>query len=358
MRFHVHPGDEGGCGHYRTIWPAEALRDQGHDVRIFMPEEEDAAIQAQMVMNKGIESVVGLHKVPECDVLVLQRPLRRTLVELIPHLQKAGVAVVVELDDDFTAIHPTNKAWKTAHPKRHPDVNYHHLLRACSLADAVTVSTEALRAKYASVNGVVIPNYVPERYLGVESRFHTQDPIVGWSGSIDTHPRDLQVLGPAIPRLLRARPEVRFGVVGTGVGVARRVGIPETYDLAPTGWVDIQDYPAAMAKLDVGVVPLDPTPFNEAKSWLKGLEYASLGIPFVATPTAAYQQLFVEYGIGALASNPKEWERALIDALDNGPELSRDVRTKVHQNDLTIERRAVEWLQVWQLAAARRFSRV
>jgi hypothetical protein len=41
--------------------------------------------------------------------------------------------------------------------------------------------------------------------------------------------------------------------------------------------------------IHVGLVPLTRGPFNEAKSYLKGLEYAAAGIPFIATPTEEYQ---------------------------------------------------------------------
>ena len=38
----------------------------------------------------------------------------------------------------------------------------------------------------------------------------------------------------------------------------------------------------AIDNITVGMVPLALTPFNQAKSYIKGLEFAARGVPFVA----------------------------------------------------------------------------
>ncbi len=77
----------------------------------------------------------------DADVAVFQRPVRRSTVEAIHALQRRRVAVVVEVDDDFSAIPPDNVAWERLHPENSPELNWNWLRRACSVADLVTVST-------------------------------------------------------------------------------------------------------------------------------------------------------------------------------------------------------------------------
>jgi len=77
----------------------------------------------------------------------------------------------------------------------------------------------------------------------------------------------------------------------------------------------MQDYPSLLSGFHIGLVPLVPSPFNEAKSYLKGLEYAAAGIPFIATPTAEYRRLH-EAGVGRLASTPDEWRDHATELLD------------------------------------------
>jgi hypothetical protein len=90
--------------------------------------------------------------------------------------------------------------------------------------------------------------------------------------------------------------------------------------------------------------------FVSHNSWIKGLEYAAAGIPFVAQRTAEYEAL----GAGLLASNGKEW-RACLDRL-------RDPRERAVQRERGLEaarandlrRRGREWEEAYAgLLAAR-----
>jgi O-antigen biosynthesis protein len=337
-RIHVHPADIGGCGHYRMIWPAQAMIDEGRDVHLMMPENPASDFITTMVRGRdGREHVVGVEH-PGCDIVVIQRPLHRLLAQVIPLLQEQGVRVVVELDDDFENIHPQNVAWATAHPKYSPDRNYRHLKEACSLADAMVVSTPAL-CRYKPEAVEVMDNYVPHWY--------TRVPIaacrgrIGWSGSLQTHPRDLDVVGTSVARLIRAGYELH--IVGTGQGVHRAFGIPQNHEVGTTGWVDIEAYPMEMADCGIGLVPLQLSAFNQAKSWLKGLEWASLGVPFLASPTDSYLALR-RLGIGEVVFKSKRW----YDAVKNVDlDLGAEYRQRVLLNGLTIEDRVDEWYNAW-----------
>ena len=74
-------------------------------------------------------------------------------------------------------------------------------------------------------------------------------------------------------------------------------------------------YPTLM-DMDIGVIPLSMMPFNEAKSDIKGLEYASAGIPFVAQATGSYRALREEYEIGLIADKPTTWIKHIKKLLD------------------------------------------
>jgi glycosyltransferase involved in cell wall biosynthesis len=82
----------------------------------------------------------------------------------------------------------------------------------------------------------------------------------------------------------------------------------------------VKDYPKLLAPIHVGLVPLTRNDFNEAKSYLKGLEYAASGIPFVATPTEEYR-LLADAGVGRLAETPDEWRDHMTELLD--PDVRR-----------------------------------
>jgi hypothetical protein len=67
-----------------------------------------------------------------------------------------------------------------------------------------------------------------------------------------------------------------------------------------------QYYPTLLC-FDIGIVPLSDLPFNRAKSAIKGIEYASAGIPFIASDLDAYKDLHATYALGRLASKPSKW---------------------------------------------------
>jgi glycosyltransferase involved in cell wall biosynthesis len=120
--------------------------------------------------------------------------------------------------------------------------------------------------------------------------------------------------------------------------------IPETGPLPFDGWM------GAISHLGVGVAPLADTSFNAAKSWLKPLELAAAGIPWVASPRIEYQR-FAGLGAGLLAEKPKDWYRQLIrltrdDAFRE--EQSQAVRSVA--SNLTIEAHAWRTAEMWHRA--------
>lgn len=338
MRILVLPADKGGCGHYRMIWPAEALA--SHDVTLSHDHTFQAFWQPSVI---GPHQMVGLAEPVDADVVVMQRPLHRHKYQLISVLQAQGIAVVVEVDDDFHSIHPLNVAWKGTSPLHDPESNRDWLMKSCQQADLVTVTTPALAERYGAHGRVrVLPNYVPEHYLAVEKPEH-DGVIVGWSGSVATHPKDLDVTQGAVAEVVDGH---SFFVVGTGKHVQERLGLKETPRAC--GWVPIEDYPNALSCMDVGIVPLAPHAFNEAKSWLKGLEMAAVGVPFIASSTGPYRELR-DLGIGVLAENRDEW-KSKLNALVRFPALREECAQAWREvaRGMTIEAHAEDWLEAWE----------
>lgn len=340
MRVTVHPCDSGGCGWYRLRWPAEVLQAAGHDVVV--AESFDALFfNGQMI-----------RPLVEADVVVLQRPLARTVVEAIPMLHRHGVAVVVEIDDAFHALPRGHGARKATAVAADPDHNRLWLRRACDLADLVTVTTPALAEMYGSHGRVkVLPNLVPASYLELPTHApRTEAPTVGWTGSVVTHVGDLDELGGVIPQVLE---ETGARFVSWGVGLTEQT-LGVTGRVRP--WADLRGaYPRQVADLDVGLVPLADNAFCRAKSALKGLEYAALGVPFVASPRADYVRLHAETGVGLFASTPAEWHVRLAYLL-----TSPEARTQVAAANRdavaghTYQNHADRWWNAWRTAADNR----
>lgn len=351
MRVIVYPADSYGCGYHRLIWPVEVLRAQGHDVTV-VPQE---ARQLQIQLNDAGQ-VTHVELAEEYDVVVFQRVTHENLVGAIEVLRKRGTTVVVDVDDDLSTIHPANPAWPMLHPTRpkHGAAKQHswrNLDAACRAATLVTATTPALLTRYAlHGRGRVLPNYLAEHYYGVE-QLDARNDVIGWPASLGSHPNDPEALGNAISRLVDDG--ATFHVVSNSPGVARAFGVrDESRVNQVVDHISLVEWPRAIAQLGIGIAPLADTKFNAAKSWLKPLELAAVGVPWVGSPRVEYQRLHA-LGCGVLCESPKDWYTKLRALRRNESwrfELSEAGRVVASQ--LRLLDHAWKWWEAWSDALA------
>ena len=131
-----------------------------------------------------------------------------------------------------------------------------------------------------------------------------------------THGADFALIRPALERLAAERPG-RFDLTLVGV----------TPDAAPATWLYRQSPPAqsvgysrfvrwlrAQGPYDIGLAPLADTAFNRAKSDIKLLDYAALGLLPIVSEGPAYR---ADPVFGAQAVFATDWLGALRAAIDD-----------------------------------------
>jgi hypothetical protein len=338
----VYPADRFGCGSLRMIWPGEQCAADGHDVRVVGQDQR----AVRLVMERDTVRDVLVDGV---DVVVLQRVTHAYMAQAVSVLRAKGVAVVVDVDDDLSAIHPSNPAWAMHHPGNEGrrmaggQVNRHswrNLAMACRDATLVTVSTPALLDVYARHGrGVVLPNYLPDHYYGLP---RADSDVIGWPGSFHSHPNDPEAVGGAVARLVDEGAEFVMRGDPSGAGKAFGLGADPA-----GGGVPIEEWPRAVAELGVGIAPLADTRFNSCKSWLKILELSACGVPWVASPRAEYVRLH-RMGAGVLADRPRSWYRELKRLRESAAlraELSEAGRAVAEQ--LRLSQHAWRWQEAW-----------
>lgn len=333
MKVKVYPADNHGCGWYRMRYPAMALAAEGHDVEIV--DDGIIVCDATIAQHEDKPWEVLSGTLPDTDVIVIQRPSHPAVEALVTYATKAGIKVVVDIDDRFDSVPVNNMAW--SYYRGQPQA-LQILRRTLDAASAVTVSTPDLAALH---NGIIIQNCIPQFYLDIPD---DHEHVVGWAGSLAVHKNDLAVVGGGVNLALRDS-DWEFRVVGTADGVKGELGLP--YTPKETGWLDVSDYPFGVAKLGIGIAPILDNAFNRSKSWLKALEYGALGVPFVASAMPEYERL----GIGLLAGNPRQWKGALTKLMTS-PALRDDMvaagRACARQH--TFEGNTARWGDVWLTA--------
>lgn len=342
MKVYAFPADEFGCGSYRIIWPGQALKAQGVDLTIVRPSEREQQF-AGIMDNHG--QMVDVQVPRDADVMVFQRVTHTQLARAISLIRKRGVAVVIDMDDDLTCIDPRNPAYEMLHPRsKHKDHSWFNALDACRDATMVSVSTPALLTRYASHGrGMVYDNYIPQSLLELE---RVDNEVIGWPGSLHSHPGDLQVMGSSVNRLIQEGRQ--FAIIGAIEGVHAAWGVPPERSIHFTGPTNVNDWGRAVSKLGIGVAPLADTKFNAAKSWLKMAEMAATGVPCIGSPRAEYMRLHAMGGVGVIADKPNEWYskiKALAVNADWREELSRTGRD--FMATMTIEANAWKLAEIW-----------
>lgn len=350
------PADTAGCGYYRLIWAAEHLQSLGYDIEIEYPKTAKEN-------NNGKPTGLEVHfrgdvrddpnaeiidvKVPgDADVLVMQRLSHNWHSKVIEILRSKGVAMVIDMDDDLSNIHPDNKAFINYHPKNpNTPFSWKNVEQACKTATLVTVSTHQLLGVYARHGrGQVIDNYVPERYLRI---MVDQEKVFGWPGTTDSHPNDLQVTGGAVQQLIEDG--YNFRVIGPITGAKNALRLK---DQPPhTGIVALVNWTLEIAKLQIMLAPLAPTAFNTGKSRLKLIEAASVGVPWVGSPRAEYRRFHKESGSGLLVDSRKEWYKAIKQLMDDAS-LRQELGEKGRQymQSQTVEKNAWRLWEAWERA--------
>lgn len=292
----------------------------------------------------GVPVVRRLPEVRDAAVVILNRPFGHGLAEQVRIWAAEGRRVVIDQDDCFDTVHPRHRAYGTY------ETESMHL--ACKNATTVIASTPAIAERYGHGHGIVVRNRVPAAYLDNRRSRETDDrgacPLwVVWYGSLGAHPEDPQQVGGALGGPMReAGAEFAF------------FGPPEEADeisgclghdgpVHARGYYSLSGLMANLPECDLGIVPLELSAFNSAKSYLKGLEMAAAGLPVLASPTPEYRRMARE-GACIVAQGPDEWAywgRMLLGRDRIRAELAE--AGKAWATGQTYERAADEWRAAW-----------
>jgi hypothetical protein len=229
---------------------------------------------------------------------------------LMAEMQEQGYRVLMEVDDNYLEAAPYMPAWQIdfARGGNTEDGDLSSIAahtRIAGWCDGVIVSTPFLAERYARVNDqvYVCPNSVdPDDWPDPLPR---EDDVlrIGWAAS-HSHFVDAPLARRALKWAVK-QPNVKVYLIGYQPqwrGPFLRV--PWTDNLA--------DYCKQLInlKLDVGLCPLLPGVWADAKSDVKALEYAMAGAMPVMSMVEPYRPWF-DKSFCLLAKNPKGWENAL-----------------------------------------------
>jgi len=340
------PLQPNGCAWYRCYLPMQELKKYEWETGMGFPAFHEKHGFGLLIPNK--QAVHGW------NIVVLKLMMLQGIVEKIPAAQAAGQKIVVDVDDHHAALEPTNMAYKTTDPASNPKNNRDHYFKGMELADALVTSTPFLQKyyqkQYPNKPVFLVRNSVDLQHFAMRKDNSGFWPTIGWVGATPWRSGDLETLNPFVGEFIEKN-QLRFhhsGMILNAPTVQEQMNIPiKRY--TSERMKPILTYGELFKRIDIGLVPLRNVEFNLAKSFIKGLEYAAAGVPFIAENLEEYKFLYEEYGMGRVANTKDEWLGHLEELKNQKTRnIERQNNYKILREFHTLQARGSEWNQVYR----------
>lgn len=338
-----------GCTWYRCMLPAnEIVKRRGSASVGFFARRPNGMIAIKSP-NDSKPKTFG--------VIVLKVIMHREALNSIETAQALGQKIVVDIDDLFDEIHETNMAHGSTDKNKNRDNNREIYKQIMTLSDALICSTPFIadyyRQEFPNKPIYVIRNAIDiKRWTYLKAVDRT--PIIGWLGATPWRSLDLEQLSGFFGKYIEKH-KYKFhhaGHLPWAPPAYLKLGIKDKSLLTASPMVPLYELPRVYANFDIGIVPLNDIPFNRAKSFIKGLEYAAAGIPFVASALPEYEYL-ADAGVGRVARNEKEWMRNLDELADYSMRMDESLyNRKLVEEKFSIDSTADEWIRVFKEIAS------
>lgn len=290
------------------------------------------------------------------DVIVFEQVRGVAWANLIRKLRKRGIIVLYEIDDYVHGIrHADDHDFRGYYTKENLR-EHNQCMRECNGA---IVSTQYLYDKYQPIfrdrpmwvceNGLDMGRYRltrPERgeLAGRETV------TIMWSGATG-HQRAVLPWLAAVREVMVKFPHVSFVSIGQDFSNLLHDEFPNRVLTLP--FTALETYPAAMTLGDVSIAPAGRSDWYQAKSTLRAMESAALGIPVVADKH--YASAIIDGETGIIVQRDAQVIRALSELIsddDRRTEMSKKAREHALAT-FSMEHRVGQWTEALSEAVER-----
>jgi len=301
-------GSLGASSRVRYLQYLPYFRSQGISVSVsplFSDDYLRALYQGSTCWHKVISGygsrLMVLLRARRYDVVIIEKelfPFLPAIAERLLHM--FGVPYLVDYDDAlFHRYDCHSSALVRLFLGRKIDVVMRH--SAMVVAGNEYLAERARQARAFRVE--TIPTVVDIECYRPRQEMVNDIPIVGWIGT----PKTSHYLHSLIPvfEALQKVMHVHFVAVG-----ARKEDFIDTI-IEVWPWSEDTEV-ASIKQFDIGIMPLDDSPWERGKCGYKLIQYMACGIPVVASPVGVNSTIVVPEENGLLANTLDEWQEALV----------------------------------------------
>jgi hypothetical protein len=188
--------------------------------------------------------------------------------------------------------------------------------------------------------------------------------IVGWGGSVSHYDGwFFSGLREAIPIITERYPRVMWKICGGDRRVKKLVNELSGGRMIDQVGVPPDQWPKQVASFDIGLAPLcgpgspQSESYDNHRSWLKAVEYALTGVPWLASDGIVYEKLNHQGGF-TVENSPDGWIDGLVGMIESLERFKRASRKLMPwaKHNLTMEHQVDDYVNVFNQAMADRHA--
>ena len=300
------------------LYPRDSpLASSRYRIYEYVPDLRARGFQVQVLDPPGrrlwarLRYYLGLMK--ECraaDVVVIQKRLFPSVV--LAAVRKCSRRLLFDMDDALFTCPPD-----MPDDKFRAHMTLKRLRATLKASDAVVCCNNCLARFTREHNHDVVIIPTPVDIRPIHSRPKGSVLKIGWLGNVAVHDRNLRLLRTPLERLYE---DFDFELVLIDSGNDRTVVLADSKFPVRRICTRGEGVLDEIAKVDIGVMPLEDNPWNRGKCAFKILVYMAESLATVASGVGMNADLIVHGQNGYLAHSDEDWYRSL-QALAQDPML-------------------------------------
>ena len=141
--------------------------------------------------------------------------------------------------------------------------------------------------------------------------------VIGWLGS-PTTVKYLKLIESVFVSIAK-KANIKLSVIG---GEYCPEGVPTECYHWPNEWSEAEEI-AYLKKIDIGIMPLIDSPWEQGKCGFKLIKYMACAKPMVASPVSTNKEIVIHGENGYLANTLEEWESYLLALIRDADKRQR-----------------------------------
>ena len=320
------------CLKYRVVQKMEMLVGLGHGCSIINWRDLTSCVDALRTHNMFI-----FYRVPGYP----------EVLEIMNLVKRAGLPILWEVDDIIFSgqDYATNQNLLDLDPELLRSVMsgvplYRKALLACGAGLASTPGVAQAMRRVGVDTVFLVENALDAETIRLGNELTatpaskvSEEVVIIYGSGGKTHDADFSLVTSPLLAVLRTYRHVKLRVVGDLNLQEAFAELDEQVECIES--LPFAEYMKLLAQSDVAICPVENTVFSDAKSNIKFLEAAAVGVPSICSPRSAYQVALRDGKNGLFAEGEDEWILALTTLIEDAAlrrRLGDQARSDVHRD--------------------------